>query len=108
MYSPFFDSNGKPLTIGKLKYEHLSQLVDCDEGHHLEFKLLLKDDEKAQLAKEIASFANCEGGWLIIGIDDKTGIAEEMGSDVFTQLIRYDKYAIEFLQYFRFRHAFFL
>lgn len=72
MYSPFFDSNGKPLTIEKIKYEHLSQLVDCDEGHHLEFKLLLKDDEKAQLAKEIASFANCEGGWLIIGIDDKT------------------------------------
>ena len=72
MYSPFFDSYGKPLTIEKIKYEHLSQLVDCDEGHHLEFKLLLKDDEKAQLAKEIASFANCEGGWLIIGIDDKT------------------------------------
>ena len=61
MYSPFFDSYGKPLTIEKIKYEHLSQLVDCDEGHHLEFKLLLKDDEKAQLAKEIASFANCEG-----------------------------------------------
>lgn len=72
MYSPFFDSKGNALTIDKLKYGHLEQLLDCDEGHHLEYKLLLKDDERAQLAKEIASFANCEGGWLIVGIDDKT------------------------------------
>lgn len=72
MYSPFFDKKGQPLSIEKIKYHHLSQLVDCDEGHHLEYKLLLEDGGKAQLAKEITSFANCEGGWLIVGIDDKT------------------------------------
>lgn len=72
MYSPFFDKSGKPLSLGKVKYCHLEQLKDCDEGHHLEYKSLLEDGGKAQLAKEIASFANCEGGWLIVGIDDKT------------------------------------
>ena len=72
MYSPFMDKKGNPLTISKVKYTHLSQLHDCDEGHHLEYKKLLEDGGKAQLAKEIASFANCEGGWLVVGIDDKT------------------------------------
>lgn len=72
MYSPFFDSKGNPLSIERIKYHHLEQLADCDEGHHLEYKLLLEDGGKAQLAKEITSFANCEGGWLIVGIDDKT------------------------------------
>ena len=72
MYSPFIDEKGNALTISKLKYSHLVQLRDCDEGHHLEYKKLLEDGGKAQLAKEIASFANCEGGWLIVGIDDKT------------------------------------
>ena len=37
-----------------------------------------------------------EGIMVGVGIDDKTGIAEEMGDEVFTQLIHYDKYAIEF------------
>ena len=60
------------MQIEKVKYSHLTQLKDCDEGHHLEFKLLLEDGGKAQLAKEITSFANCEGGWLIVGVDDKT------------------------------------
>ncbi len=72
MYSPFIDNKGNPISINKLKYTHLSQLVDCDEGHHLEFKKHLEDGGKVHLAKEIASFANCEGGWLIVGIDDKT------------------------------------
>lgn len=72
MYSPFSDSKGRPLAIEKVKFSHLSQLVDCDEGHHVEYKLLLEDGGKAQLAKEITSFANCEGGWLIVGVDDKT------------------------------------
>ena len=72
MYSPFFDSKGRPLTIEKIKFSHIEQLIECDEGHHVEYKLLLEDGGKAQLAKEIASFSNSEGGWLIVGIDDKT------------------------------------
>lgn len=72
MYSPFLDKKGNPLSIDRIKYAHLKQLADCDEGHHVEYKLLLEDGGKAQLAKEITSFANCEGGWLIVGVDDKT------------------------------------
>lgn len=72
MYSPFYDRKGYSIPIDKVKFNHLDQLKESDEGHHLEYKLLLEDNGKAQLAKEIASFANCEGGWMIIGIDDKT------------------------------------
>ena len=72
MYSPFIDKKGNPLEIKKVQFKHLEQLKECEEGHHLEFKRDLLDDGKAQLAKEIASFANCEGGWLIVGIEDKT------------------------------------
>ena len=35
MYSPFFDKKGQPLSIDKIKYGHLSQLVECDEGHQI-------------------------------------------------------------------------
>lgn len=72
MYSPFFDTKGKPIELNRVKYEHIEQLKEIDEGHHIEYKRLLEDGGKAQLAKEIASFANCEGGWLIVGIEDKT------------------------------------
>ena len=48
MYSPFSDSKGRPLTIEKVKFSHLSQLVDCDEGHHVEYKLLLEDGGKVK------------------------------------------------------------
>ena len=86
MYSPFSDSKGRPLTIEKVKFSHLSQLVDCDEGHHVEYKLLLEDGGKAQLAKEITSFSNCEGGWLIVGIDDKT--KERQDLQCYTQSVK--------------------
>lgn len=87
MYSPFFDKKGQTLSIDKIKYGHLSQLVDCDEGHHVEYKLLLEDGGKAQLAKEITSFANCEGGWLIIGIDDKTKKIQPIDKQDYSQRI---------------------
>lgn len=87
MYSHFFDKKGQPLSIDKIKYGHLSQLVDCDEGHHVEYKLLLEDGGKAQLAKEITSFANCEGGWLIIGIDDKTKKIQPIDKQDYSQSI---------------------
>lgn len=70
MYSPFVDMKGKPLAINRVQFKHLTQLKDCDEGHHVEYKERLEDAGKNQLAKEIASFANCEGGWLIVGITD--------------------------------------
>ncbi len=72
MYSPFVNAKGQPISIANVKYKHLNQLVECEEGYHIEYKARLEDNGKAQLAKEIASFVNSEGGWLIVGIEDKT------------------------------------
>lgn len=87
MYSPFVDGRGRPLPIEKIRFEHLSQLKQCDEGHHVEYKLLLEDGGKSQLAKEITSFANCEGGWLIVGIDDKTKDIKPIAKQDYSQRI---------------------
>ncbi len=87
MYSPFLDSKGNSLKISNIRYNHLSQLQDCEEGHQLEFKCKLEDNGKAQLAKEIASFANCEGGWLIVGIEDKSKNIEPIEKFDYSQKI---------------------
>lgn len=47
------------MDIYKIKYCHLEQLLDREEGHHQEFKQRLEYGGKKQLAKEITSFANC-------------------------------------------------
>ncbi len=70
MYTPFLDNDGSPLSIEQVQYEHLGQLEECEEGHHIEYKLLLENGGKNHIAKVIASFSNCEGGWLFIGIED--------------------------------------
>jgi hypothetical protein len=58
----------------------LESLIEKGENHRIEFKeTLLYDvyrdqpnkDLKKEAVKEIASFANAEGGTLIIGVDDK-------------------------------------
>lgn len=87
MYSPFYDKQGNPLDISQIKFTHLQQLVDCEEGHHLEYKLKLEDGGKNQLAKEITSFANCEGGWLIVGIEDKTKQIEPISKLDYSQKV---------------------
>lgn len=87
MYSPFYDKKGNPMDISKIKYCHLEQLVDCEEGHHLEFKEKLEDGGKNQLAKEITSFANCEGGWLIVGIEDKTNTIKAIDKFDYSQKV---------------------
>jgi len=87
VYSPFYDKQGTPLDISQIKYTHLQQLVDCEEGHHLEYKLKLEDGGKNQIAKEITSFANCEGGWLIVGIEDKTKQIEPISKLDYSQKV---------------------
>ena len=72
MYTPFFGPDGKPLSIEQVTFEHLMQLKECDEGHHIEYKQILEDGGKNHIAKVIASFSNCEGGWVFVGIEDNT------------------------------------
>lgn len=70
MYSPFLDRKGNQLNLSQLRFSHLSQLKDIDEGYKIEYKSAFDDSVKKKIPAIITSFANSEGGWLIIGIDD--------------------------------------
>ena len=70
MYSPFLDRKGNQLNLSQLRFSHLSQLKDIDEGYKIEYKSTFDDSVKKKIPAIITSFANSEGGWLIIGIDD--------------------------------------
>jgi Holliday junction resolvase len=69
----------------------LVNLIDAGENHRIEFKETMKydvhqdqpnTDLRAEAVKEICSFANSEGGTLIIGVEDKnkevTGIHRDL------------------------------
>lgn len=55
MYSPFYYKKGNPMDISKIKYCHLEQLADCEEGHHLEFKEKLEDGGNRECGLPYAS-----------------------------------------------------
>ena len=64
MYNPF----GKPLE--QLEEEDLREkLHDKAESLIFEYKGPAKIDDRAGVAKSIASFANTHGGWLFVGIE---------------------------------------
>lgn len=71
-YSPFVDKKGNPLELSKIRFSHLAQLKEVDEGYKIEYKRSLDKSVKDKIPAIITSFANSEGGWLIIGIDDDT------------------------------------
>ncbi len=70
MYSPFFDKKGNPLELSKIRFSHLGQLKTVDEGYKVEYKGSFDKSVKDKIPAIITSFANSEGGWLIIGIED--------------------------------------
>ncbi len=72
-YSPFTDKKGKMQSINEISYSDLKQLKEKEikEGYKVEFKASFDDSvKKKHLCKEISSFANSNGGWLFIGIND--------------------------------------
>lgn len=71
-YSPFVDKKGNPLELSKIRFSHLAQLKEVDEGYKIEYKRSFDKSVKDKIPAIITSFANSEGGWLIIGIDDDT------------------------------------
>lgn len=73
-YSPFTDKRENPLDIFHIKHHHLSQLLSkgIEEGYQVEYKADLTDSVKKKIPKIITSFANSAGGWLFIGVDEKT------------------------------------
>ena len=72
MYSPFHNEKNEFLSINDVTYAELSQLNLLDEGYQLEFKLNLDDSVKKKIPAIMTSFANSSGGWIVIGIHDKS------------------------------------
>lgn len=72
VYSPFGDKKGNPLELSKIRFSHLGQLRTVDEGYKVEYKSTFDKSVKDKIPAIITSFANSEGGWLIIGIDDNS------------------------------------
>ena len=63
--------------VSELTYEHIEVLTLSREPESimLDYKRMLSGSErdKAELAKDICAFANSQGGYLIIGVEEKTG-----------------------------------
>lgn len=62
-----------------MKFQELKNWVDEGEGLHLEFKRKARFPEK--ILKEISAFANTEGGYLMIGVDDNLSIPGVLNPD---------------------------
>ena len=65
--------------ISELNFDDIKYLVQKKqqpEGYYLDYKKTIGNPDKAknELAKDISSFANSNGGFLIIGIDDDLNI----------------------------------
>jgi len=97
VYSPFTTREGVPIFIHNLQHRHLEQLStkEVQEGYQVEFKSELSDTVKKKIPKIITSFANSEGGWLFIGVDEKTGDIDKLQkpprtdfSQIIAQLLR--------------------
>lgn len=71
MYSPFTDKNGNFKTFRNIRYSDLAILEDIDEGYKIEYKSVWdKNFTHKHLSKSISSFANTDGGWLFVGINN--------------------------------------
>lgn len=75
-YSPFTNKKGNQICLDKLRFANILSIEEnnIEEGYKVEFKSKWDDNfKKRHLCKTIASFANAEGGWLIVGLEDGTG-----------------------------------
>lgn len=67
--------------IDNLTKDDLEDLIGEEENHYLEFKeqLNIKTDEaKLEFLKDVSSFANSSGGYIILGIKESNGVADEI------------------------------
>lgn len=71
-YSPFLKGKDEYKSINEINYADLIVLKDFEEGYTIEYKSQFDKNVQKKLPQIIASFANCGGGWLFIGIDDIT------------------------------------
>ena len=91
-YSPFIDNKGNRIGLNKLKFTDILniEVQGIEEGYKVEFKSQWDENfKKKHLCQTISSFANAEGGWLFVGIEDNTGkyIGVEKQRTDFSQMI---------------------
>lgn len=58
--------------------ENIQSLIDSGEGYNVEFKVRVPSKVR-ELTEEICAFANADGGYLLIGVDDNGQI---IGTDL--------------------------
>ncbi|MDX1617693.1 MAG: ATP-binding protein [Balneolaceae bacterium] len=63
----YFDYSS-PATRSQMSYLDVKNLAQTGEGKYLEFKRTIPTAEK--IARELAAFANTNGGTLLVGVDD--------------------------------------
>lgn len=72
----YFD-NSSAATHSQMSYLDVKNLAQTGEGKYLEFKRTIPSAEK--IAKEIAAFANTNGGTLLIGVNDDKSLVGVQG-----------------------------
>ena len=75
MECPLFGPDKLPRKLQSIEANDFSQLADVEEGYAVEYKSTWDKDVKKKLPKIMTSFANADGGWLFVGIDDEGGYA---------------------------------
>ena len=70
--SIFINEDGEMKNLDELTYDDLKILADIEEGYIVEYKSVFDSSVKKKIPQIFTSFANSEGGWLIIGVDDDT------------------------------------
>ena len=75
-YSPFVNKKGNKIGLDELQFADILEIETrgIEEGYKIEFKSQWDTNfKKKHLCKTISSFANAEGGWLFVGLEDNTG-----------------------------------
>jgi predicted HTH transcriptional regulator len=80
--------------MNSFEIEAIRRLINNRENNNVDFKLLVdfsRERNKKRLAQDVISFANAEGGTIIVGVEDKTrcpvGIPEPLHHDQIVQSI---------------------
>lgn len=107
-YTPFLDKQGNPKKLTDIEYSDLDILTNIEEGYKVEYKSLWDDKfKKKALPKSISSFANTDGGWLFVGVNndgtlqpiskDRTDFAQQIGEIIRTHISPCPKFETKFI-----------
>lgn len=70
MICPLHDSDGKSRTLSTIEFDDFRQLMEIEEGYSVEYKSAWDDAVRKKIPKVFSSFANANGGWLFVGINN--------------------------------------